>query len=569
MVIPGLPFSHHADTSMATLERAEPEPSCAQGYSFDRSAWYAYTPAQAGSVTAHVETWFSTALAVYTGSSIRRLTQVDSRCWGDWLTFRVEAGTTYYFQIGGMYGDGGSLILYLEGPPENDDFANAVQISAIPFNHYVDTTRAGLEAAEPTPSCAQGYSFDKTVWYAYTPAQAGSFAAHVEAWFTTALAVYTGSSLDQLTQIDSRCWGDWLTFQAEAGTTYYFQIGGRYGDGGSLTLYLEGPPENDNFANAVQVSGIPFDHYTDTRAASLEATEPTPSCAQGYSFDKTVWYAYTPAESGSVAAHVDAWFSSALALYTGSSLNQLTQIDSRCWGDWLTFQAEAGTTYYFQIGGIWGDADPMWFYLQVTPPPEANFGFDPYEPSVFDTVWYHNWSNDPANVGIESVLWDFGDGTTSTEWSANHQYAVDGDYTVQLTVTTYDGRTASTTRDLQVRTHDVAISKFTVPNSAKAGQTRTIVVGLSSRRYPEQVEVRLYRSVPGSYNQYEWVGSLTQQVPVRPTNRTTDFKFSYTFTSEEASVGKVTFRAEAHLWDARDAFPADNEAISLATKVSP
>jgi hypothetical protein len=287
----------------------------------------------------------------------------------------------------------------------------------------------------------------------------------------------------------------------------------------------------------------------DTTRAGLEAAEPTPSCAQGYSFDKTVWYAYTPAESGSVAAHVDAWFSSALALYTGSSLNQLTQIDSRCWGDWLTFQAEAGTTYYFQIGGIWGDADPMWFYLQVTPPPEANFGFDPYEPSVFDTVWYHNWSNDPANVGIESVLWDFGDGTTSTEWSANHQYAVDGDYTVQLTVTTYDGRTASTTRDLQVRTHDVAISKFTVPNSAKAGQTRTIVVGLSSRRYPEQVEVRLYRSVPGSYNQYEWVGSLTQQVPVRPTNRTTDFKFSYTFTSEEASVGKVTFRAEAHLWD--------------------
>jgi PKD repeat protein len=336
-----------------------------------------------------------------------------------------------------------------------------------------------------------------------------------------------------------------------------------------LTLYLEGPPENDDFANAVQFSGIPFDHSVDTMAASLETAEPTPSCAQGESFDKSVWYAYAPTEAGSLTAHVDAWFSTALAVYTGSSVDQLTQIDSRCWGDWLTFQAEAGTTYYLQVGGMWGDSGSLRFYLQVTPPPEADFWFDPYEPSVFDTVWFHNWSYDPAQVGIESVLWDFGDGTTSTEWYPSHQYAVDGDYTVEFTVTTYDGRSASTARDVQVRTHDVAITKFTVPNAAKAGQTRSIVVGLNSRRYPEQVEVELFRSVPGDYDAYEWVGSLTQEVPVRPMNRTTDFKFSYTFTSDDANVGKVTFKAEAHIWDARDAFPADNEAISLPTKVNP
>ena len=567
--VPGIPFDHYVDTWWASLETAEPTPSCAQGYSFDKSVWYAYTPSEAGSVVAHVgETSFSTALAVYTGSSLNQLTQMDSRCGEEGLAFRAEAGTTYYLQVGGIYGDGGSLTLYLEGPPGNDDFSNALEVPGIPFDHYVDTMTASLEAAEPTPSCAQDYSFDKSVWYIYTPAHAGSVTAHVDVWFS-ALAVYTGSSLNQLTQLNSRCWGEWLTFRAEAGTTYYLQVGGIYGEGGSMTLHLEGPPENDDFANAIQIPWIPFDHDMDTRTASLETGEPTPSCAQGDSFDRSVWYTYTPAEAGSLTARIDAWFTPALAVYAGDSLSSLSELGCRDWSGPLTFDAEAGTTYYFQIGGRWGDGDQLWFNLQVTPPPEADFGFDPYEPSVFDTVRFYNWSYDPAEVEFESALWDFGDGTTSTEWSADHPYAADGDYTVELTVTTKDGRSASTTRDVQVRTHDVAITKFTVPNAAKAGQTRSIVVGLNSRRYPEHVEVELFRSVPGEYDAYERVGSLMQEVPVRPSNRTTDFTFSYTFTGDDANVGKVTFKAEAHIWDARDAFPADNEAISLPTKVSP
>jgi hypothetical protein len=63
------------------------------------------------------------------------------------------------------------------------------------------------------------------------------------------------------------------------------------------------------------------------------------------------------------------------------------------------------------------------------------------------------------------------------------------------------------------------------------------------------------------------VGSLRQYVPVRPANRTTDFRFSYTFTSADAQIGKVTFRAEANIVDAWDALPADNQAISAPVKV--
>ena len=64
------------------------------------------------------------------------------------------------------------------------------------------------------------------------------------------------------------------------------------------------------------------------------------------------------------------------------------------------------------------------------------------------------------------------------------------------------------------------------------------------------------------------VGVLTQAVPVRPANQTTPFSFNYTFTSDDATVGKVTFRAAIEINGARDALPADNEAIAAPTKVT-
>jgi PKD repeat protein len=199
--------------------------------------------------------------------------------------------------------------------------------------------------------------------------------------------------------------------------------------------------------------------------------------------------------------------------------------------------------------------------------PVADFYFYPYDPSTFDQVQFENWSYDPSCWGCElSASWDFGDGTASIEWSPSHQYAADGDYTVSLTVTAVDGRTGTTTRDLQVRTHDVAITKFTVPQAAKAGQTRSITVEINNTQNPEEVLVELYKSTASGW---QWVGSLQQSVPVRPANRTTGFAFSYTFTAADAQLGRINFRAVASIVNGRDALPTNNEAISLPTKVAP
>src|SRR5256886_16245472 len=132
--------------------------------------------------------------------------------------------------------------------------------------------------------------------------------------------------------------------------------------------------------------------------------------------------------------------------------------------------------------------------------------------SVFDVIQFFDQSFDPGGVGFAPQVWNFGDGTTGTGFNATHRYAADGDYTVQLAVTTLDGRTAVVSQTVHVRTHDVAVTKFATPNAASSGQTRRIVVGINSKRYAETVEVQLFRSVPGGFQQF---GSLTQFVPMR------------------------------------------------------
>ncbi|UCG54917.1 MAG: PKD domain-containing protein [Dehalococcoidia bacterium] len=205
------------------------------------------------------------------------------------------------------------------------------------------------------------------------------------------------------------------------------------------------------------------------------------------------------------------------------------------------------------------------FSLEVTPPPEVYFYFYPYTPSFFDTVQFYDNSYDPAYVGIESQVWDFGDGTTATGCCPNHRYEIDGDYTVQLTVTTYDGRTGSTSETIRVETHDVAITRIIAPQAASSGQTRQITVDINNKGYPENVAVTISKSTPNGFQEF---GYLIQFVPVHQANQTTRFSFRYTFTNEDAIIGKVTFKAIACILNNRDALPGDNEAIASPTKVT-
>lgn len=337
-------------------------------------------------------------------------------------------------------------------------------------------------------------------------------------------------------------------------------------DGGPSWFERIAPP-NDDFANAAEIAGLPFDQSVNLLLASTETGEVTPTCAIYYPpVSKTVWYRFVPAVTGALTARVvNTSISTVVTAYTGSSVDGLSEVGCQVFGGSVTFQAQAGTAYYFLVGGLFDQGGPVEFRLEVTPPPIATMYFFPGDPSSFDAIQFYDGSFDPGGVGVASQEWSFGDGASASGCCPTHRYATDGSYTTQLTVTTLDGRTGSTSQTVVVRTHDVVITKFTAPVAASSGQTRQLSVALISKRYSETVEVQLYKSVP---NGYEFVGSRIQSVPARSSNRTTDFNFSYTFTGADAQLGKVTFKAVAYLSGARDALPADNEAVASPTKVN-
>lgn len=451
----------------------------------------------------------------------------------------------------------------------NDSFASATVISSLPYSTTEDTSQATSDPSDPSGCWNNG-----SVWFSFTPASdmrieadtfGSSYDTVLSAWTGTQGALNLVACNDDFNGTHSK-----ITFAATGGTTYYFlaaQCCGYGGNGGGSLQFSVSQvirPGNDDFANAMSIGALPFSDTQDLSTATAEPAEPGPGC---FGSGNTVWYSFTPTTTQSVTAITNR-YGAGIAAYTGNSLSSLSQVGCTETGEYqpLTFRAQAGTTYYYQVGGWCCDGlGPVTFHLDVAPNPVAELYYYPGDPNSFDTIQFYDQSNDPAGAGISSRVWDFGDGATSTQQYPTHRYAADGDYTVHLAVTTTDGRTASTSQVLQVRTHDVAITRLAVPNSAHVGQTIAINVYLQNTHYPETVEVDLSKSIPGGYAQ---VGSLTESVPVKTAGQTTRFAFTYTVTSDDKATGKITFRADASIIGYRDAVPADNELQSTPVSVS-
>lgn len=511
----------------------------------------------------------------------------------------------------------------LAAPPSNDDIANATIIPGVPFSDATNTSEATVAPDDPWPWCNGTGVRQATVWYSFTPATDMQVTASTAgSSYTTNLAVYPSGSISETA---CTVGNNPISFQVTAGQPYSIMIaavdGGPYpppgGYGGSLnfTLHNPGPPQVYFNYSLEQWYGL-YAYYFSNQSYDPAGAGMTAYWDFGDGTTSTDWSLYHqfPSEgvyqvtltvttfdgrSASTQQEVTVtppppalppvadFFYYPSDIYTNIQVQFYNSSwDPGYFGMYANWDFGYGTTsndwspsYQYPVEGTYevtltvttydGRAASTTKTLTVIPPPPpvAEFYTNPFDPSTYDTVQFDNMSYDPSCYWCYgmSASWNFGDGTTSTSWSPSHRYAAEGDYTVSLAVTTGDGRTASTTWTLQVRTHDVAITRFTVPQSAKAGQTRSVSVDVNNTRYPEQVEVQLYKSTAGGW---QWVGTLQQYVPVRPSNRTTRFEFSYTFTAEDALLGRINFRAVAVIVNGRDALPTNNEAISLPTKVA-
>lgn len=293
-------------------------------------------------------------------------------------------------------------------PPGNDNFADAIELTApLPASDSQDATHASLETGESAPCAA----ITDTIWYAYTPSSDVILTAHTAgSQFDTVLAVFTGASLATLAAV--ACDDDGgpgstseVVFDASAGVTYYFQVGGPspgkdlFGDPLPeddlfVKFSLHEPPAkgNDDSASPIVIAApLPYNNKEDAGGATLEASEPQP-CA---GIDNTVWYSYTPSSDVILAADTEgSTYDTALAVYSGAAdpsmllgcddnagtLGQFTPpppFDSTYYGrSRLAFQASAGVTYLFQVGGAAEARGHLTFNLTVElPPSEGNDDF--------------------------------------------------------------------------------------------------------------------------------------------------------------------------------------------------
>jgi hypothetical protein len=404
-----LPLSVDSHNREATPEEGEPDHA---GYPAGASVWFRWAAPTTMPVTIDAcGTYITDSLGVYVGDSLASLENLesnwDSSCGFDTgarVSFMALAGTTYsivvdtlpYTEAAWEHGRVHFVLRRAHGPL-NDDFANARELSGeLPLGHNGTPIEATKEPGEPNHAGNRGGA---STWYSWTAGASKAITATTCNSLTeTLIGIYTGSSVDSLTEVASNndggpgCYGSRVTFNAVAGTTYMIAVDARRSDDDTiyrqafkLRLHAAGHPPNDDFDNAEKLSGpLPIGYiHGDNFDATVEPGEPN---HLGHSDGASIWYRWTA--PASVDVIVDTCFSepdTLLAIYTGDSVGNLTEVASNdnepgCrGGSRATFSAVEGTTYRIAIDGRSGvfDGGPRgetWIAIfGFLPPPNDDF----------------------------------------------------------------------------------------------------------------------------------------------------------------------------------------------------
>ena len=451
--------------------------------------------------------------------------------------------------------------------PANDDFDSATEITGLPISTTIDTTGATKASDDPSPCNYQSYS---SVWLRYTaPADGLVKLTSKSDRYATFYGVYTGTR-GSLTAVPGACTTPGVqekTFHVTTGTTYFVEVVEHYsGYTGPVTLTMMSvrSAPNDDRAAATPIT-LPSRLEGDLTRASAEPDEVPPSCDPAAT--QSLWYRYPATISRWV--NVSAYYN-AISVHRATDLSEVDCSSGNSNG--AVFAAVAGETYLIRVARSAQDATTFWMDVEAASPikPTASTYF--YQPSVLDELRFEVGSGDPHGRPLTGGVIDFGDGTSANYVpyeEIRHRYAKDGVYTVTTTGSTRDGRSGTGTSTVTVATHDVSVAALSVPASVRAGQTKPIKVSVANPWQAENVRVTLYRvSETGGYDQQ--IGQSVQRVAASPTGRV-EFPFAYTYTAQDAALGKVTFRAVAALenWNLREAKPDDNEARAVTATVRP
>ena len=379
------------------------------------------------------------------------------------LINRLLRSTTKLSALSGKTQTGGRLNLaqaytVTTNRPFNDDFASRAVVSGANVRVRSNNEGASAEAGEPNHA---GVSSITSLWWSWTaPASSQVAFDTVGSSYDTALAVYTGTSLSNLTAVASNdnasasVTTSRVLINVVGGTTYQIAVTGKNSAAGYTSLRIGTVPANDDFANAQLVSGTSLSVSATTLNASKESGEKNPT---NNAAGNSIWYKWVAPKSGTFALSAFATsMDTVAAVYTSFSSVVAAQdnpaANSSNSDALVTFTATSGTTYYFSIdhtstdGSSGGDfimtlTDAAWEYPtndEVTSSPavgsDGTIYFGAGSSDKFDTKVYavtsagaKKWSFTTGETGIIGASPAIGsDGTVYIGGSDKILYALDG-----------------------------------------------------------------------------------------------------------------------------------------------
>ena len=250
-----------------------------------------------------------------------------------------------------------------------NDFASSIPISGASGQSKGSSIGAGKEWDEPNHA---GNIGGASVWWTWVAPATGGFAFDTRGSnFDTLLAVYTGDILSRFVEIASNDDGSVWTlqsavhFRAQRGQTYHVAVDGYGGKSGTVVLNWQassadsGNSGSDAFRRRASLSGASGWSAGINVGAGIESGEPRHAGNIG---GASVWWTWTAPTTGPAAFNTrGSDFDTLLAVYTGDSLDLLTEIASNndaSGGETIQsevrFSAQEGRTYHIAVDGYGG-----------------------------------------------------------------------------------------------------------------------------------------------------------------------------------------------------------------------